>query len=578
MKIRKGFPVSPGYAIGPAFLLASETIQIPERTVPVARIPEEIARFGRSFEGARAEIESIERRAGLRFADGHRTIFQAHLKMLEEMKYEIARSIKDHRWAAEYAVSRALKPYIKSFQEIGDEFFAQRVTDVRDIEQRLLRHLLEEQREAAPEIPAGAIVVARDLTPSEAAALEHRPIAALVTEAGGRSSHTAIVARALDIPVVVGIPSISSDLAGGETVVVDGSDGVVILAPDEATLREYRARERKFHAFTQGLIGLMALPAETLDGWPVELHGNIEFPDEVHAALNHGASGIGLYRTEFLFLTRDRAPTEEEHLEAYAQVVREMGGRPVTIRTLDLGGDKGTAEMAQFRERNPALGCRSIRYCFQRLDLFKTQLRAILRASAFGPVRILFPMIGSLEETRGAKAVLEEAREELRAERLPMGEDVPVGIMIEVPGAALHADALAREVDFFSIGTNDLIQYALAVDRVNERVAHLYSPAHPAILRLVASIRDAAAAASIRVAMCGEMCGDILFTVLLVGLGLSEFSLSPALIPEVKKIIRSIHRPEAEEVARKACAFSTADETMAYLSEVTRRIIPELFG
>ncbi len=577
MKIRKGVPVTPGYAIGPAVFLASETIHIQERTVPVAQIPAEIQRFGRAFQGAKAEIESIEKRAGLKFADGHRTIFQAHLKMLEEMKFEIARNIKDNRWAAEYSVTRTLKPYIKSFQDIGDDFFSQRVTDVRDIEQRLLRHLVGGAREAPANLPAGGIVIAADLTPSEVASLEHRPIAALVTEAGGRSSHTAIVARAMDIPVVVGLQAITADLSAGETVIVDGNEGVVILQPDAATLKDYRARLKKFQAFAKGLIALRDLPAETLDGTPVTLMANIEFPEGVHPALVHGATGIGLYRTEFLFLSRDRAPTEEEHLESYAQVIRQMGGRPVTIRTLDLGGDKANAEMAAFKEPNPALGCRSIRYCFQRLDLFKTQLRAILRASAFGPVRIMFPMIGSIEEMRRAKAVLEEVREELKKERVPVAPAIPVGCMIEVPAAALHADILAKESDFFSIGTNDLIQYALAVDRRNERVAYLYSPAHPAILRLLKSVREAAAAKGIPVAICGEMGGDAKFTVVLVGIGITEFSLSPALIPEMKKIIRSIRRSEAEEVARKAFTFHSAEETMAYLTGVTRRILPELF-
>jgi len=415
--------------------------------------------------------------------------------------------------------------------------------------------------------------------PSQTAALDKLHVKGFATDAGGRTSHTAIVARAMGIPAVVGLGDITTEISGGDNVIIDGNRGVVIINPDEEQLAEHRELERKQVKFEAELNTLATLPARTLDGHDVSLWANIEFPVDIDGALMRGAGGIGLYRTEFLYLATadDHEVTEEEHYEAYADSLRRLGGKPLVIRTLDLGADKQTQAKQASPERNPFLGDRSIRMCLHDIPMFKRQLRAIMRSTVLGDVRIMFPMISTLMELRQARMVLNDVMEELEDDNIPFRRDIPIGIMIEVPAAAYMANHFAKEVNFFSIGTNDLVQYMLAVDRTNERVAGLFCPAHPAVLGLVRDVIRAGARNSIGVSVCGEMAGDPLYTLLLLGLGLNTFSMNGPDIPEVKKIIRSTTLENARQVARKVMSFDSERQVMHFLREETRKFIPEAF-
>jgi phosphotransferase system enzyme I (PtsI) len=421
------------------------------------------------------------------------------------------------------------------------------------------------------------VILAHDLTPSETASIDARLVHAFVTEAGGRASHTAIVAGVLGIPAVVGVGRFLTDVSGGDEVVVDGNRGLLILNPDDETRSRYEQTRKSFHFFENELVRLRDLPAETKDGTRVQLHGNIEFPNEARHCIERGADGVGLYRTEFLYMNRQTDPTEAEHLEAYLTVLRSLGNRPVIVRTLDLGADKFLASSDYPREeRNPFLGVRSVRLCLRNLPLFKTQMRAILRASAYGDVRIMFPMVSTLLELRQCKMILAEVKEDLEEEGIPFNQQLPVGTMIEVPSAAILAEKMAREVQFFSIGTNDLVQYTLAADRTNEEMATLYSPGDPAVLRLIELVVQAASKQNIDVSVCGEMSGEPIYTILLLGMGLRQLSVTPHNIPEIKKIIRSITLEEATEVAQEALRLETARDVNHYLRDKTRRILPEV--
>jgi phosphoenolpyruvate-protein phosphotransferase (PTS system enzyme I) len=398
------------------------------------------------------------------------------------------------------------------------------------------------------------------------------------TEQGGETSHTVIMARSLGIPAVVGLRTVVDDLSGGDTVIIDGSEGIVIISPDEVTLRRYQEKRQAYADSSDDLDTLIRLPAVTRDGHEVQLFANIEFPREIELVRRYNGAGVGLFRTEFLFVEGSELPGERAHIEAYKQAVRLLEGRPLVIRTLDFGADKLMVDTGASKESNPFLGFRSIRFCFDRLDLFKPQLRAILRASAMGQVKILFPMISSLDELLRAKSILREVMEELDGEGISYDEKIPVGIMVEIPSAVAIADILAAEVDFFSIGTNDLIQYTLAVDRVNERVAALYQPAHPAVLRSIKRVIDVGRETGRDVALCGEMSGNPLFTALLVGLGLEEFSVTPTVITEIKRVIRAITLEDARAVAEKAMRLSTAEDVVRCLQEQMQEMIPDIFG
>jgi phosphotransferase system enzyme I (PtsI) len=582
MEIKRGIPVSPGIAIGPALILDPEGVRVPQRLIEACDVQAEVNRLHSALVAAARDARSSQQKVDHQLGRQFGAIFAAHAVLLEDaaLEQEIVELIHKHHHAAEYAVSQVVRRAIKRFSDFGEQhFMASRVADLRDIERHILKHLSNQRRESLRHLHQQAIVLAHDLTPSETAELDPAFVHGFATESGGRTSHTAIMAGALQIPAVVGIGPFLDDLAGGELVIVDGNDGLLIIAPDPHTLARYQAaRSELISLASQQHSQLRDLPACTRDGVVITLLGNIEFPHESQNCIEKGAAGVGLYRTEFLYLGRQTDPSEAEHFQAYMHVIHTMGAeRPIVIRTLDLGADKFPPNrVSQYPERNPFLGLRSVRFCLRNLTLFKTQLRAILRASAFGNVRVMFPMVSTLLELRQCKMLLAEVKEDLDEEGIPFDRDLPVGTMIEVPSAAIMADQLAREVDFFSIGTNDLVQYTLAADRSNEQVASLYSAADPAVLKLIQQVVQAATRQRIEVNVCGEMSADPIFTLLLLGMGLRTLSITPHNIPVVKKVIRSVSLTDAERTAQEALQLETARDVTNFLREQTRRLVPDV--
>jgi phosphotransferase system enzyme I (PtsI) len=578
MEIKRGIPVSPGVAIGPALVLDTELFRIPHRSIADQGIEDEVTRLREALKAASAEAREHQQAISEKLGQQYGAIIGAHALMIEDatLAGEIEAHIRGQGHSAEYAVSRVMRRHAKALESLNQGNFAARASDLFDMEKRILRKLLGHRREQIQQLSEPVIVLAHDLTPSETAALDPTKVFAFATEAGGRASHTAIMAGALEIPAVVGLGRFVVDVSGGDLVIVDGNRGVLILNPDEETLERYERTRTSFRTFETKLGELRDLPAQTRDGVRIPLLGNIEFPQEAVHCIERGADGVGLYRTEFLYLGKQSDPTEFEHLDAYLTVLRALGPKPVVIRTLDLGADKfSTNSEPVAEERNPSLGLRSVRLCLRNLTLFKTQMRAILRASAFGDVRIMFPMVSTLLELRHCKIILAEVKEDLEEEGIAFNRKLPVGTMIEVPAAAVMAEFLAREVNFFSIGTNDLIQYTLAADRTNEAVASLYSAGDPAVIRLIDQVIKAAGKFNIDVNVCGEMSGEPIYTMLLLGLGLRQFSVTPHNIPEIKKIIRSVSIPEAVQVAQEVLLLETARDVNNYLREQTRRILPE---
>lgn len=580
MEIRKGIAVSPGVVIRQAFLFESEGFRIPRHVIKNDAVEDEVCRLEKAIDASKKEIEDLEKKVSENLGSEIGSIFGTHRMVLQDarLKDEIIKRIRKTNFTPEFAVSLALRVYIRKFQDIKDSYLAERVTDIFDVERRLLRNLLGEKREELKNLEEEVVLVAHDLTPSQTAMLDPQKVKGFATDGGGRTSHTAIVARALGIPAVVGLGTVTSDVFGGDIVIVDGNRGLVIVRPDDETLSTYQNKVKSIDVFEKKLATeLKDQPSTTADGRYISIYGNIEFPREIGVNLNYGAEGIGLYRTEFLYLNSPTPPTEEQHLEAYTTVVQELKGKPVIIRTLDLGADK-LPYLEHRKEGNPFLGCRSIRYCFENPSIFKIQLRALLRASALGEVKILFPLISSIQELRRAKQMVYETMEELEKENIPFDKNVKMGTMLEVPSSIMISDMLAKECDFFSIGTNDLIQYSLAVDRNNERVAYLYCPVHPAILRFLKFAIKAAHENDIPVGICGEMGGELEYTIPLVGLGLKEFSVAPAtIIPEMKKIIRSVSFEEARDVAETIFKFDNPEKTKKYLNNFVRKILPEVY-
>jgi phosphotransferase system enzyme I (PtsI) len=580
MEIRKGIAVSPGVAIAPAIVLDSEQFRIRRRSIEPQEVDGELGRFLAAVEHARSEVQELRVRVASDVGENLGAIFDVQDAVLTDPRLveEVRELVQRERYSAEYAVSQTLRAFARKFLALPNRYMAERVTDVYDVEKRLLRNLIGARRESLAQLSEPVIVIAHDLTPSQTAGLDRSKVLAFATDIGGRTSHTTIVARAMGIPAVVGLKTITAELSGGDTVIVDGNRGLVVVNPDEATIVRFREAESRFRRMEAELGDLKDLPATTPDGHEVRLYGNIEFPHEVEVCLARGATGIGLYRTEFLYLGRDDDPTEEDHFQAYAEAIDAAKGRPIVIRTCDLGADKFTHLSGDYDERNPFLGCRSIRFSLQHIGLFKTQIRAILRASALGPVRIMFPLITNLKELRQAKMLLSDVREDLEEEGVFFDPDIKVGIMVEVPSAAIMARHFARECDFFSIGTNDLTQYTLAVDRSNERVASLYTPGHPAVLQLIRGVIEAALEANIEVAVCGEMAGEPIYTPVLLGLGVHVFSVSPATLLEIKKMIRTVTIAQAREVCQKVFQFDSDREVDAYLTEIGRRLLPEMIA
>ncbi|MBM3953311.1 MAG: phosphoenolpyruvate--protein phosphotransferase [Planctomycetes bacterium] len=568
----QGIAVSPGVTIGEALVLDTEGFRIPRRFVARSAVDTELERLSRAVAETSAEIERNRDAIRSELGDQYAAIFSAHQAMLHDprLQEELVSAVRDRNFWPEYAVSRTLRRYAKVFQSL-DDHVAQRAHDIYDIEKSLLRHLLGQERETLAAISQPVIILAHNLTPSETANLDRRFVQGFATELGGPGSHTAIVAEGLEISAVVGLGPFLADVSGGEPVILDGNQGVVILQPDEETIARYRLEVEAARTVAARLHGLRDLPAETLDGVRVQITGNIEFPNEAEHCLARGCDGIGLYRTEFLYLTARREPTEEDHYAAYAEVARVMAGRPVVIRTLDLGADKMLTESTPEEERNPCLGLRSIRLSLRQLPMFRTQLRAILRASALGDVRVLFPLVSTIVELRQARMVLADVMEDLAEHGIPFNRDLPVGIMVETPAAVMMLDVFIKEVDFVSLGTNDLIQYTLAVDRSNKEVAELYNACDPAVLRLLQRSFDIAREAGVPANVCGQMSGSVMYTQLLLGLGLRQLSVPASAIPEVKQACRSVSVAECRVIAERALQMEGAREVKAYLTDQMRR-------
>ena len=579
MDIVKGIAVSPGVVIGEAVVLERGAYHLKYRYIDGGEIEVELQRLEAAFKASIKEVQVLRKAATEQLGDETAAIFDWHMGVLgkdHHLRNQIETLIREEKHSAAASVSRVMENYKQRFLKMKDPIFVERAEDVKDVEQRLMRNLLGDQAEAESHFDQPVIILSYDLTPSQTAQMNQEFVVGLATDVGGLTSHTAIIAHSLHIPAVVGLGSVTSKVNTGDPVIVDGTHGLVICQPNESTLARYREEAEKFRVFELSLKQLRDLPAVTRDDVEVRLLGNIEFPSEARTCLENGADGIGLYRTEYLYLRGNKEPTEEEHIEAYTTALRGCEPKPLTIRTMDLGADKYGPLRGEDSERNPFLGLRSIRYCLQNLDLFKTQLRAILRVSCLGKVRVMFPLIISLMELRQAKMALGDAMEDLEEQSLDFNRNIEIGMMIETPAAALQARQFAKEVDFFSIGTNDLVQYTLAVDRANRRVATIYTPSHPAVLRLIRDVLRTASRMDVLCSVCGEMAGEPIYTLLLLGLGLRRFSMVPGNIPQIKKLIRSTTLKHAERVAVRALSFDTDRQVRNYLRDETAKLLPEI--
>ncbi len=559
--VRKGTAAAPGIAIGRAYLMDRRRLKVPKRHILADEIDGEIERFHRALDSSDRQLERIKEKIEARF-DDHYNIIAAHQLILhdEHLVDETIRNIRDKGVNAEWALRKTVEHIRGVFDSIEDDYFRERRSDVEFVGERVLRNLLGRDLQVTP--PPDAIVVAYDLSPADTAQFYRAAVAGLATDAGGNTSHTAIIARAHEIPAVVGLDDITGVVGNGDLIVVDGTNGVVVLNPSAETVALYRERARIEVAQGVALLANVDLPAVSKDDVRISLVANIDHEDEIKGALAYGAEGVGLFRTEFLFLTSTRVPDENDVFRHACSVIESLGGRPVTFRTMDLGADKMAVFMPELHEVNPALGLRSIRLCLspQVRPLFKQQLRGLLRAARSGNMRIMFPMISGVRELDLALEVLNEVKQELVRDGTPFQPDTKIGIMIEMPSAAVVADHLARRVDFFSIGTNDLIQYTLAVDRVNEHVAYLYDSMHPALLRLIDMVVKAANAAGIPCGLCGEMAGDMNVAPLLLGLGLSELSMNAVAIPQVKQVIRGSTVSQLRSMAATALTLPSGPE------------------
>ncbi|RMD94349.1 MAG: phosphoenolpyruvate--protein phosphotransferase [Calditrichaeota bacterium] len=573
-----GIPASPGIAISKVFLLSGDTVLVERRYINESEIDVEIEKFKEAIEKSKNEIRTLQSRAERRVGAKHAKIFDVHKLILEDevLIEETLRTIRERKIPADYAFYQVMKKYQNTLDDSEAEYFQNRIADLRDVKRRVIRHIQGDRSDYLSTLEGSAVIVASDLTPSDTVVLDKRKVEGFATDLGGKTSHAAIMARSLNVPAVVGLRNITSLVNDGDRIIVDGNRGVVLVRPDEKTIKRYRRLQERYYQIKQKLAEIKDLPCITLDGRQIELSANLEFPDEVEAVLSYGARGVGLYRTDYIYLAKKTLPTEEEQLEEYLKIVKKIAPDPVIIRTMDLGGDKLPQSILIPPEDNPFLGWRAIRISLERSDIFHTQLRAILRSSAHGNVKILFPMISSLEEIIESKKAVEKAKEELARENIPFDENIEIGVMIEVPSAALMADQLAAYVDFLSIGTNDLVQYLLAVDRGNERVAYLYKHLHPAVLRMLKHIIQCGHQAGVWVGMCGEMASDPLATLILLGLELDEFSVNPTAVPEIKKIIRSVEYREAVRIANKALEFKTALEVERFMTKIIRKKFKDL--
>lgn len=574
----KGIGASMGIAVGPAYLVDRRKVRTPKVRLSPEEVESELMRLKTAIELSDHQLQEIKDRLAQGEGHDHALILEAHRLMVHDPMFveEAKRLIARDRINAEWAVRRVARKIKHMFDNIPDDYFRERRADLDFVADRVVRNLMGQAVDVDIEIPESCIVVAHDLSPADTAMLARSGrVAGFVTDLGGHTSHTAIVARAREIPAVVGAAKASEQISSGDEVAIDGTNGLVLVNPTVEQLALFQETMRRYHASEQVALKTKDLPAISTDGYRIQLLGNIEFVEELPSLLAHGAEGIGLFRTEFLFIARDHAPTEEEQYRCYRQVLEAMQGRPVTIRTLDLGGDKVPGHRPPEREPNPTMGLRAIRYCLANRELFRAQLRAILRASPYGNLRLMFPLISGVSELRDARSELEHCRSELGRQGVPVGTRFPVGIMAETPSAAWIADRLVQEADFFSIGTNDLIQYSLAIDRHNRDVAYLYKPLHLSVLRALQSIVAAAKAGNVPVAMCGEMAGDPSFALVLLALGFDELSMTAGQVPLVKQVIRRASRSDAVTLLANAMRLTTAEEIERYIRNETDRRFAE---
>jgi phosphoenolpyruvate-protein phosphotransferase (PTS system enzyme I) len=571
-KTYKGIPVSGGVVIGKVFRLDPRRLAMEPRAIPEDKIEDEIERFKKAITKSKKFLKHLRDKTEKDIDSLHAAIFDSHILMLEDplIYKETIDGIRREKKNAEYILEETVERVATLFKKMPDEYFAARASDIYDVTRHVIKNLLKIKQHPLRTIKEPVIVVAHDLGPSDTVIMDRSKVIGFITDIGGPTSHTAIMAKALEIPAIVGIADFSTKVQSGDMLIVDGVSGCVIINPTEAEMIKYESLKKEIADQELSLSAICHLPAETLDGYKIDLSANIEMPEEVAHVTQHGADGIGLFRTEFIYMNSPEPPDEEEQFQVYKKILEAMKPKPVIFRTLDIGGDKFLSGV-RFKELNPFLGLRAIRLGLARPEMFKHQLRAMLRASIFGNAKIMFPMVSRVEEVWEIKKLLKEVKEELREKGIPFSDEFEFGIMIEIPSAAITADILAKEVDFFSIGTNDLIQYTLAVDRVNERVAYLYEPYHPAILRL---IRDTIAAAhrnNVWVGVCGEMASNPMNAIILLGMGVDELSMGPISIPEVKRVLRNIRLADAKRLSDEILRMNTASEIKKYVAAYSKQ-------
>ncbi|MGA2332810.1 MAG: phosphoenolpyruvate--protein phosphotransferase [Syntrophales bacterium] len=578
--VLKGIGVSPGIVIGKAHLFDRFDARVSfYRLRDKDLVSEETKRFRAALKESEKQLLEVKNR--LRELAGREPLYiiDVHLLILKDKMFinHTIKYIKDLCINAEWAIKMTIDRYRDIFDKVEDEYLKGRISDIRYVGQMITRNLAGGKKDVVADIGDKGIIIAADLSPADTAQMMINKVQGFATDMGGKTSHTAIVARAVEIPAVVGLESITKMVRTNDDIIVDGSAGVVVVNPDPEMIKVYDDKRRHFEIAQENFLKYARLPAVTRDNYRVDIGGNIEFIEEIPTAISHGAEGIGLYRTEFIYINKEQLPTEEEHFSNYRSIVGVEGLKWATIRTFDLGGDKFYSDPKLAKEMNPQMGLRAIRFCLKEVDMFKVQLRAIARASAFGKTRIMFPMISGIEEILEAKRIFFEVKDDLVAKGIPVGDDIEIGVMIEVPSAVIIADELAKEVDFFSIGTNDLIQYALAIDRINERVTYLYEPLHPAVLRLIKRVIDVGHNAGVRVAMCGEMAGEPAYIMILLGLEIDELSMNPLAIPRVKKVIQESTLQESKALLEKVMTFSSAAMIREFVYNYMRERFPEEF-
>jgi len=578
MKALRGIAVSPGIIIGKARIIDRSRVKILyQYLIDEKQVHKEVERLKDALRATQEQIVTLKNRMPEQIKQ-HAFILDSHVMMIQDgmLSDSTINTILQEKINAEWALKKSIQNIGLLFDQVEDEYIRERFHDVENLGEKILRNLAGKEQESLQEIDERVIIVAHDLSPVDTSEMNIAKVMGFITDVGGRTSHTAIMAQSLKIPAVVGLESVTRQVRDGTLLIVDGNRGEVIIDPDDDAIILYQEKQLEHQRYESSIVKIGRLPAETMDGHKITIKANIEFLEEVVAAKDYGAEGIGLYRTEFLYLRGQEFPREEELFEDYKQMAEIMAPAAVTIRTLDLGGDKFSSKLALDREMNPALGLRAIRFCLKQPEIFKTQLRAILRASAFGKIRLLIPMISGLQEILDTKEILEAVMEGLQEEGLAYDADIKTGIMIEIPSAVAVADILARHVDFFSIGTNDLIQYALAIDRVNENVAFMYEPFHPAILRMIQQVVKAAKNAGIGIALCGEMAGDPLCVFILLAFGIDELSMNAGNIPLIKKAIRSVNMEEVRADLEHIFQLDTAQRVRAFITERVKQLVPDL--